>query len=172
MTVIEWRRVAWPDADLVFTTPAGNGIGALRLIRQAASDHGLALPDHAGLGTIDQIAGTPEKFGLCYARSKKRTFPTRSTPIAASRAVHFPALTRHSHLEPHTPAAAAPVSDNLACCDLIQRVSCDRRPSLETSAPTRTDLVSARRSEQTRTTGPSPRPAAFLRTGEVAAPVR
>jgi hypothetical protein len=64
MAVIESRRVARPDADLVVTTPAGNGIGALRLIRHAASDHGLALPDHAGLGTIDQIAGTLDKFGL------------------------------------------------------------------------------------------------------------
>jgi SAM-dependent methyltransferase len=73
--VTEWRRVAQPSADLVFTTPAANGIATLRLIRQAAADHGLALPDHASLGTPDQIADTLDNLGLLLRQVEERTVP-------------------------------------------------------------------------------------------------
>jgi SAM-dependent methyltransferase len=73
--VTEWRRVAQPGADLVFTTPAVNGIATLGLIRQAAADHGLAIPDHASLGTTDQIADTLDNLGLLLRQVEERTFP-------------------------------------------------------------------------------------------------
>jgi SAM-dependent methyltransferase len=73
--VTEWRRVAQPGADLVFVTPAADGIAALRLIRQAAVDHGLALRDHASLGTTDQIADTLDNLGLLLRQVEERTFP-------------------------------------------------------------------------------------------------
>jgi hypothetical protein len=64
-----------PGADLVFVTPAANGIAALRLIRQAAADHGLALPDHASLGTSHQIADTLDNLGLLLCQVEEHTFP-------------------------------------------------------------------------------------------------
>ena len=73
--VTEWRRVARPGADLVFVTPAANGIAALRLIRQAAADHGLAVPDYASLGTCDQIADALDYLGLLLCQVEEHTFP-------------------------------------------------------------------------------------------------
>jgi SAM-dependent methyltransferase len=74
--VTEWRRVAQPGADLVFTTPAADGIATLRLIRQAAADHGLVLPDpHASLGSTDQIAKTLDSLGLLLRHVEGRTYP-------------------------------------------------------------------------------------------------
>jgi hypothetical protein len=72
--VAEWRRVARPGAELVFTTPAADGIETLRLIRQAAADHGLALPDpHASLGTSDQIADT-RQLGTGATRGRRAPY--------------------------------------------------------------------------------------------------
>ena len=62
-------------ADLVFVTPAANGIAALRLIRQAAADHGLAVPDYASLGTCDQIADALDYLGLLLCQVEEHTFP-------------------------------------------------------------------------------------------------
>jgi hypothetical protein len=59
----------------VFVTPAADGIAALRLIRQAAVDHGLALPDHASLGTTDPIADTLDNLGLLLRQVEEGTFP-------------------------------------------------------------------------------------------------
>jgi SAM-dependent methyltransferase len=74
--VTEWRRVAQPGANLVFTTPAADGIETLRLIRQAAADHGLALADpHARLGTADHIADTLDSLGLLLRQVEERTYP-------------------------------------------------------------------------------------------------
>jgi SAM-dependent methyltransferase len=74
--VAEWRRVARPGANLVFTTPAADGIETLRLIRQAAADHGLALPDpNASLGTSDQIADTLDSLGLVLREVEERIYP-------------------------------------------------------------------------------------------------
>jgi SAM-dependent methyltransferase len=81
--VSEWRRVAQPSANLAFTTPAANGIATLRLIRQAAADHGLAVPDHASLSTTDQITDTLDNLGLLYGRSKSAPSQILSTPIPA-----------------------------------------------------------------------------------------
>ena len=84
----EWRRVAQPGADLVFTTPAPDGIATLRLIRQAAADRGLALPDHASLGTTDQIADTLDNLGLLLRQVEERTFldPLDADPRTAYNA--------------------------------------------------------------------------------------
>jgi hypothetical protein len=73
--VAEWRRVAQPGADLVFTTPGADGIATLRLIRQAAADHGFALPDHASLGTSEQIADTLDSLELLPRQVEERTYP-------------------------------------------------------------------------------------------------
>jgi hypothetical protein len=45
------------------------------LIRQAAANHGLALPDHASLGTTDQIVDTLGNLGLLLRQVEERTFP-------------------------------------------------------------------------------------------------
>ena len=59
--VHEWRRVAQPGAVLVFTTPAADGIPALRLIREAAAQHQLELLDpYVDLSTVDPNARTAE----------------------------------------------------------------------------------------------------------------
>jgi hypothetical protein len=63
------------SADLVLTTPAADGIVTLRLIRQAAADHGLALSDHSSLGTPDQIADTLDNLGLLLRQVEEHTFP-------------------------------------------------------------------------------------------------
>lgn len=74
--VHEWRRVARPHAVLVFTTPAADGIPALRLIREAAAQHELELPDpHADLGTIDRIAQTVEDLRLRVDRIERHSYP-------------------------------------------------------------------------------------------------
>ena len=54
---------------------AADGIATLRLIRQAASDHGLVLPDpHARLGGTDQIANTLDRLGLLLRQVKERIY--------------------------------------------------------------------------------------------------
>ena len=51
--------------------------------QQAVADHGLAVADHASLGTTDQIADTLDNLGLLLARSKSAPSQTRSRPIPA-----------------------------------------------------------------------------------------
>jgi SAM-dependent methyltransferase len=108
----EWRRVAQPSADLVFTTPAADGIATLRLIRQAAADHGLALSDHASLGTADQIADTLDNLGLVLRQVEERTFP--DSLDAAPRAAYnhwleygFPISSTMHHGQLLTPSTTA-----------------------------------------------------------------
>lgn len=55
--------------------PPPTAIATRRLIRQAAADHGLVLPDpHASLGTADQIADTLDNLGLLLCQVDERRF--------------------------------------------------------------------------------------------------
>jgi SAM-dependent methyltransferase len=72
----EWCRVGRSHAALVFTTPAADGIGAHRLLGQAAEAHGLALPNpHAAHGSPDRIRAVVEGLGLSVILVERDTFP-------------------------------------------------------------------------------------------------
>lgn len=76
LAVTEWTRVAHPTAALVATTPAADGITALRLIRHAAAHHGLDLLDpHAGLGTPDHITRRMTSLGLTIESIAAHAYP-------------------------------------------------------------------------------------------------
>ena len=74
--VAEWKRVARTDAVIVFTTPAEDGITSNRLLRAAAAQHGVDLPDpHGILGTPENIRTAAPGFGLKVDHIEQQSFP-------------------------------------------------------------------------------------------------
>ncbi|CAA9401836.1 MAG: hypothetical protein AVDCRST_MAG75-2194 [uncultured Propionibacteriaceae bacterium] len=86
LAVADWRRVSRPSAALVFTTPAQDGLTVNRLMREAAAQHGYALPDpHATLGSESRIGTAVSPHGFTVTGVEKRTFvePLDADPRAA-----------------------------------------------------------------------------------------
>ncbi|MCA1671276.1 MAG: class I SAM-dependent methyltransferase [Actinobacteria bacterium] len=74
--VHQWRRVTRSAGALVFTTPAADGIAVNRLLRHAAAQHGLAVPDpHADLGTPERVTARAQQLGLAVERIDQQSFP-------------------------------------------------------------------------------------------------
>ena len=74
--IADWCRVGRPNAALVFTTPAADGLTVHRLVRQAAEVNGLVMPDpHAAFGTPARIRAAAEHLGLRLTRIERLTFP-------------------------------------------------------------------------------------------------
>lgn len=128
--VREWRRVARPGGVAVFTTPAADGIVALRLIRSAAAEHGVDVPDpNAALGSVDGIVARAAGLHLAVERIEHEVWPDE---LGTDARVAWDTTLDYGFAEPlrrESPSVRAAVFDTYRSAHDAQRAAVEVRRS-------------------------------------------